>query len=65
MLTAPGGYPTKAHWAPAGTGLEVDDADEASGPCRRSGQRGATAIKVSLNAAGRTHADRRGADGGV
>ena len=63
MLTAPGGYPTKATWAPAGTGLEVADADEAAGAVAALGQRGATAIKVSLNARGGTHAERRRADG--
>ena len=30
MLTAPGGYPTRAAWAPEGTGLEVADADGAA-----------------------------------
>ena len=58
MLTAAGGYPTKATWAPAGTGLEVADADDAAGAVAALGQRGATAIKVSLNAqAGPTPTD--------
>ena len=58
MLTAPGGYPTKATWAPAGTGLEIDDAADAAGAVAALGQRGATAIKVSLNAhAGPTPSD--------
>ena len=30
MLTAPGGYPTQAAWAPEGTGLEVADVDAAA-----------------------------------
>ena len=52
-------------WAPAGTGLEVADADEAAGAVAALGQRGATAIKVSLNAQAGTHAERRRADGRV
>src|SRR4249919_3998481 len=30
MLTAPGGYPTAASWAPAGTGREVTSPEEAT-----------------------------------
>lgn len=58
MLTAPGGYPTKAAWAPEGTGLEVADADGAAQAVADLATRGAVAIKVSLNAeAGPTPSD--------
>ena len=58
MLTAPGGYPTNAAWAPPGTGLEIDDADAAAGAVEQLATRGAAAIKVSLNAeAGPTPGD--------
>lgn len=50
MLTAPGGYPTLASWAPPGTGREVDGPDEAVDAVRELVAAGATAIKVSLNA---------------
>ena len=58
MLTAPGGYPTRAGWGPAGTGLEVSGSDEATAEVGKLADRGATAIKVSLNAeAGPTLSD--------
>ncbi|MGZ8615350.1 MAG: amidohydrolase family protein [Actinomycetota bacterium] len=58
MLTAPGGYPTRASWAPAGTGLEVADAEGAAAAVGELAGRGAVAIKVSLNAeAGPTPSD--------
>lgn len=47
MLTAPGGYPTQAAWAPSGTGLEVsgpDDAEQAVASVA-----GAVIVKVALN----------------
>ena len=50
MLTGPGGYPTKAGWAPSGTGREVEGAEDASDAVAELVTRGATAIKVSLNA---------------
>lgn len=50
MLTAPGGYPSRAAWAPLGTAQEVDDAEGATGVVDGLIARGATAIKVSLNA---------------
>ncbi|MGZ8615435.1 MAG: amidohydrolase family protein, partial [Actinomycetota bacterium] len=50
MLTAPGGYPTQAAWAPVGTGLEVADPEAAAGAVTGLAERGAVAIKVSLNA---------------
>lgn len=58
MLTAPGGYPTRDRWAPAGTGLEVRDAGEAERAVRMLAGRGAVALKVALNAeAGPTISD--------
>jgi len=49
MLTAPGGYPTKAEWAPAGTGTEVRDLDGARDAVRANVERGAAVIKIALN----------------
>jgi imidazolonepropionase-like amidohydrolase len=58
MLTARGGYPTAATWAPAGTGLEVEGPERAGAAVADLASRGATAIKVSLNAeAGPTPSD--------
>lgn len=50
MLTAVGGYPTTAFWAPAGTGREVDGPETATAAVEELAGLGATAIKVSLNA---------------
>lgn len=50
MLTAPGGYPSAAPWAPPGTALEVRSPDGAVSAVDSLAERGATAIKVSLNA---------------
>jgi imidazolonepropionase-like amidohydrolase len=50
MITAPGGYPTADRWAPPGTGLEIRGADEAATIVEALADRGAAAIKVSLNA---------------
>jgi len=58
IVTAPGGYPTEAGWAPPGTGVEVRGPDEAAAMVRELADRGAAAIKVSLNAeAGPTLSD--------
>jgi imidazolonepropionase-like amidohydrolase len=58
MLTAPGGYPQAQSWAPPGTALIVRGADDATGAVSKLAERGATAIKVSLNAeAGPTVSD--------
>jgi len=58
MLTGHGGYPTKSGWAPAGTGRELAGPDDAAAAVRDLAARGATAIKVSLNAeAGPTPSD--------
>lgn len=47
MLTVAGGYPTKAGWAPPATGLVVTDPEAA---VEEAAARGATVIKVALNA---------------
>jgi imidazolonepropionase-like amidohydrolase len=58
MLTGHGGYPTKAGWAPAGTGRELAGPDDATAAVSDLAARGAAAIKVSLNAeAGPTPTD--------
>lgn len=49
MLTAPGGYPTRASWAPTGTGAPVTTATEAAAQVRANVDRGASVIKVALN----------------
>lgn len=50
MLTGPGGYPTSDRWAPPGTGREVRGPEDAAAAVEELAGRGATAIKVSLNA---------------
>lgn len=50
MLTAPGGYPTRAAWAPAGTGLPVADEHEGAQAVAALARDGADVIKVALNA---------------
>jgi imidazolonepropionase-like amidohydrolase len=58
MLTAPAGYPTRASWAPRGTGWEIRGSEEAAAAVRKLADRGAAHIKVSLNAeAGPTPSD--------
>jgi hypothetical protein len=58
MLTAPAGYPTRASWAPPGTGLEVRGIAEAAAAVTKLADLGAAHIKVSLNAeAGPTPSD--------
>jgi imidazolonepropionase-like amidohydrolase len=58
MITAPGGYPTADRWAPPGTGLEIRGVEEAATAVEVLADRGAAAIKVSLNAeAGPTPTD--------
>jgi imidazolonepropionase-like amidohydrolase len=49
MLTAPGGYPTRAGWGPPGTGLELAMPEQAAHEVHRLADRGAAHIKVSLN----------------
>jgi imidazolonepropionase-like amidohydrolase len=49
MLTAPGGYPTRAAWAPPGTGLEVGSPAAAEDAVARQAEAGACVIKIALN----------------
>ena len=49
MLTAPGGYPLRARWAPANTGRPVFSASEARAAVDEQAGSGACAIKVALN----------------
>lgn len=49
MLTTPGGYPTRAAWAPEGTGLEVPGPDHARGAVEEVAAAGACIVKVALN----------------
>lgn len=49
ILTAPGGYPTRAAWAPPGTGREVADGEQARAAVRSLVESGSSAIKFSLN----------------
>jgi imidazolonepropionase-like amidohydrolase len=58
MLTGKGGYPTHDRWAPPGTGLELEGPDHARRVVTELADRGAAAIKVSLNVeAGLTPSD--------
>jgi imidazolonepropionase-like amidohydrolase len=58
MLTGVGGYPTRAAWAPPGTGLELRGPEHAVGTVGALAARGAAHVKVSLNAeAGPTPSD--------
>ena len=51
MLTAPGGYPTRAGWAPPGTGREVSDGGEGEAAVDELAAAGVHVIKVALNEA--------------
>jgi imidazolonepropionase-like amidohydrolase len=58
ILTAPGGYPISATWAPSGTGRAVEGPQRAAGAVDKLADAGAAAIKVALNAdAGPTPSD--------
>jgi imidazolonepropionase-like amidohydrolase len=48
ILTAPGGYPTRAAWAPAGTGLEVAGPGAARAAVDRVAAAGACIVKIAL-----------------
>ena len=50
MITAPAGYPTRAPWAPQGTGVEVRGAEEAAAAVERIAAQDPAVIKVALNA---------------
>lgn len=49
MLTAPGGYPTTAAWAPPHTGLEVTGAHEARRMVDSVADQGFSIVKIALN----------------
>lgn len=49
MLTAPRGYPTRAPWAPPGTGLVITGPEEARAAVARLAGDGVAIIKVALN----------------
>ena len=49
MLTVAGGYPTRAAWAPPGTGRIVRGPEDAGDVVRVTAQEGAAIIKVALN----------------
>lgn len=49
MLTVEGGYPTRAGWAPSGTGRTVDSPDDARHAVETTAREGARVIKVALN----------------
>lgn len=48
MLTVPNGYPTRAQWAPPGTGRVLHDQDEAVEAVQDMAERGACVIKVAV-----------------
>jgi imidazolonepropionase-like amidohydrolase len=50
MLTVPGGYPTRAAWAPNGTGRVIASPTEANEAVAEQVEAGACVIKVALNA---------------
>ncbi len=49
MITAVGGYPTRADWGPRGTGLEVAGPEEAAAAVDRMAAQDPAVIKVALN----------------
>jgi imidazolonepropionase-like amidohydrolase len=58
IITAAGGYPTRAEWAPLGTGVEVRGAEDAAATARKLLDQGAVVLKVALNSeAGPTLSD--------
>lgn len=49
IVTAPGGYPTRAGWAPTGTAIEVDGPERAAAAVAALADAGAAVIKVALD----------------
>lgn len=49
MLTAPGGYPARAAWAPKGTAREVTSPEDARAAVAEVADAGATIVKFALN----------------
>jgi imidazolonepropionase-like amidohydrolase len=50
IVTAPGGYPSRAAWAPAGTAREVEGPERAAAAVAELAMAGAGVIKVALDA---------------
>ncbi|MFN2593488.1 MAG: amidohydrolase family protein [Actinomycetota bacterium] len=48
IITCPGGYPTRAGWAPEGTGLPVSTPAEARAAVNEVVERGAPQVKIAL-----------------
>lgn len=49
MLTAPGGYPARAAWAPEGTAREITGSDDARAAVGEAVAAGRTVVKIALN----------------
>src|SRR6266536_3047466 len=49
-VAVPGGYPSHAAWAPAGTAREVDGPDQAAAAAADLAAAGASVVKVALDA---------------
>jgi imidazolonepropionase-like amidohydrolase len=49
MLTAPGGYPTTAGWAPPGTGRVIADINDAEVAVSEVAEAGGCIVKIALN----------------
>ena len=49
MLTVPGGYPTRAAWAPPGTGLEIATPEAGRAAVAALARVGACVVKIALN----------------
>ena len=59
MLTARGGYPSRAGWCPPGGWVEVEGPEEAGASVERMAEQDPAAVKIALNAeAGPTLSDR-------
>ena len=59
MITARGGYPSRAGWCPPGGWVEIEGPEEAAGTVERLAAQDPAAVKVSLNEeAGPTVSDR-------
>jgi imidazolonepropionase-like amidohydrolase len=58
FLGAPGGYPSRQAWAPAGSSCPVASPGEAAAAVHRQAKAGAAVIKVTLNAAAGPVLDR-------
>jgi len=59
ILTTPGGYPSRARWAPPGTAVEVEGPHDAGAAVARQADAGAVAVKVALDASAGPTLDAR------